>query len=87
MLELGMGTLGANMTSGKLMCIKLYKYVTCMMRVAEAIHNDLQTLYVENLNFDFYCCNQQDKGFSERVMLIYDGLHYDALAVSWCLNF
>jgi hypothetical protein len=24
----------------------------------------------------------QDKGYSERVMLVYDGLHYDALAVS-----
>lgn len=86
MLELGTCTLGANVTTGRLICIKWYKYVTCMMRVAEEIHIDLQTLYVEDLNFDFYCCNQQDKGYSERVMLIYDGLHYDALAVSWCLN-
>jgi hypothetical protein len=27
------------------------------------------------------CCVDQDKGYTERVMLIYDGLHYDALAV------
>jgi hypothetical protein len=25
----------------------------------------------------------QEKNYSERVMLIYDGLHYDALAVSF----
>lgn len=29
----------------------------------------------------------QDAGYSERVMLIYDGLHYDALAVAGALPF
>ncbi len=29
----------------------------------------------------------QDAGYSERVMLIYDGLHYDALAVAGVLPF
>jgi hypothetical protein len=28
----------------------------------------------------------QEKKYNERAMLIYDGLHYDALAVSFCSN-
>ncbi|KAG6532315.1 hypothetical protein ZIOFF_006155 [Zingiber officinale] len=29
----------------------------------------------------FFVTGKQEKNYSERVMLIYDGLHYDALAV------
>ncbi|GAY59365.1 hypothetical protein CUMW_193980 [Citrus unshiu] len=31
---------------------------------------------------DVICMAKQEKKYSERVMLIYDGLHYDALAIS-----
>ncbi|KAG6492716.1 hypothetical protein ZIOFF_047681 [Zingiber officinale] len=29
----------------------------------------------------FFVIGKQEKNYSERVMLIYDGLHYDALAI------
>lgn len=48
-------------------------------RVARYFGREIAAYDVQTKRCDLY---GQGEGYSERVMLIYDGLHYDALAVA-----
>lgn len=57
-------------------------------RSCNVLNCNLLMNYMKNVPwFECGSCDDQAKGYTERVMLIYDGLHYDALGVRYANSF